>query len=424
MYDVIVIGAGAAGLSAAVRLAEAERKILVLEANATAGGRIRNIDTFPGPAAAGAEFIHGKLPLTFSFLKKYQLGHSRLQGSFARFESGLWSSDNDLFSEWQGISEKMMREMQDITVTDFLLKHYPGRKYQHLRKQFTNYVEGYDVADPMKANIFAIRYEMQHEDERQYRPSPNYNALIKKMSGHIQALGGTIHLSECVTDIRMDQRVIIETVRTNYVAEKIIVALPLGILQLKRGQSGRVEFPVICKEHISAARRIGVGGVIKFLLEFDTAFWLERSFLKVRELKPPSYIFSDAAVPTWWTQYPDRRPLLTGWVGGPKASKLRDRSDKYLLSLATKSLAHIFQLSSDQIGDRLQKHEIINWLEEPFIRTGYSYSTLQTEKAREILSRPAQRRIFFAGEYVPSHSTSTVDAAFQSGIDAAQAVLK
>ena len=54
--DVIVVGAGAAGLAAALWLAERSVRVIVLEGRNTVGGRVR--------AELGAEFIHGAAPET------------------------------------------------------------------------------------------------------------------------------------------------------------------------------------------------------------------------------------------------------------------------------------------------------------------------------------------------------------------------
>ena len=61
-WDVIVAGAGMAGLAAAERLGQAGLKVLVLEARDRVGGRIL---TLPGLTPEhgielGAEFVHGK----------------------------------------------------------------------------------------------------------------------------------------------------------------------------------------------------------------------------------------------------------------------------------------------------------------------------------------------------------------------------
>ncbi|MEO8763383.1 MAG: FAD-dependent oxidoreductase, partial [Ginsengibacter sp.] len=53
MYDIIVVGGGAAGLMATKTLSAAGRKVLLLEAKEIPGGRIQQIQGFWGPAEAG-----------------------------------------------------------------------------------------------------------------------------------------------------------------------------------------------------------------------------------------------------------------------------------------------------------------------------------------------------------------------------------
>src|SRR5262245_38682524 len=62
MPTVIVIGAGAAGLAAAHRLAKSGIAVTVLEARDRIGGRIRTVheEGWPVPLEGGAEFIHGE----------------------------------------------------------------------------------------------------------------------------------------------------------------------------------------------------------------------------------------------------------------------------------------------------------------------------------------------------------------------------
>src|SRR5690349_18670702 len=70
--DVIVVGAGAAGLSAARSLSDAGRSVLILEAGNTVGGRIRTYDDpkFPVPVDMGAEFIHGRPEATWDLVRE------------------------------------------------------------------------------------------------------------------------------------------------------------------------------------------------------------------------------------------------------------------------------------------------------------------------------------------------------------------
>jgi monoamine oxidase len=69
---------------------------------------------------------------------------------------------------------------------------------------------------------------------------------------------------------------------------------------------------------------LGFGSVIKLIFLFREAFWFERK-------KISGFLLSDEAIPTWWTQLPDQTPILTGWLGGPKAALMSSMSqDKYL----------------------------------------------------------------------------------------------
>src|SRR5215212_10784465 len=82
VYDVAIIGAGFAGLSAATALAEAGRRVIVLEARPGLGGRA---SSFTDPATGervdnGQHLLIGGYHETFSFLRRVGSIHSiRLQ---------------------------------------------------------------------------------------------------------------------------------------------------------------------------------------------------------------------------------------------------------------------------------------------------------------------------------------------------------
>lgn len=69
--DVLVVGAGAAGLAVADALATAGRRVLVLEARNRLGGRVHAVRPrgFPLPIERGAEFVHGTLAATMDRLR-------------------------------------------------------------------------------------------------------------------------------------------------------------------------------------------------------------------------------------------------------------------------------------------------------------------------------------------------------------------
>ena len=97
--DVIVIGAGVAGLTAAAELASDVNSVTLLEASDRIGGRVHTI--FPaetnGPIELGAEFVHGTPEPFTSFLKEKNIALEEMGGRMLRSENGQLISGGDFF---------------------------------------------------------------------------------------------------------------------------------------------------------------------------------------------------------------------------------------------------------------------------------------------------------------------------------------
>src|SRR6187399_153692 len=105
--EVIVIGAGAAGLMAACELAEARYRVLVLEARDRIGGRIQSWTDPDGKIIeCGAEFIHGTLPLTNSLLDEAGLNKRKTGGKWVELRSGYAESAED-DKTWQQLMQAL-----------------------------------------------------------------------------------------------------------------------------------------------------------------------------------------------------------------------------------------------------------------------------------------------------------------------------
>src|ERR1700753_3910259 len=95
-YDVLILGAGAAGLTAARELAHAGRRVALIEARERIGGRIftralaRKADGSPNVVELGAEFVHGLPPATWSLVGEAGLAAYELSGSEVAFDNGQW----------------------------------------------------------------------------------------------------------------------------------------------------------------------------------------------------------------------------------------------------------------------------------------------------------------------------------------------
>src|SRR6478672_12122470 len=90
--DILIIGAGASGLMAAKELSAKGKKVIIIEARNRPGGRINTISEkyFSLPIEAGAEFIHGNLPLTLQLLKENNIPYAKMAGSMLRKKEGKW----------------------------------------------------------------------------------------------------------------------------------------------------------------------------------------------------------------------------------------------------------------------------------------------------------------------------------------------
>src|SRR6185437_3219265 len=180
-YDVIVIGAGASGLMAARELTKAGQKVLVLEARDRIGGRIHTINNdFSKPTEAGAEFVHGNLPVTLGLLKEGNIAYTTTEGENWQFKNNRLTNAESFMQGWEIVMERLKKLEQDTTVKEFLDTHFSGDEYSNIRKSLTGFVEGYDAADVSKASIFAFRDELigDSEWEAQYRLVNGYGELL------------------------------------------------------------------------------------------------------------------------------------------------------------------------------------------------------------------------------------------------------
>ena len=129
-----MIGAGAAGLMAAYRLARNGRKVMVLEARARVGGRIQTMaGPFSQPVEAGAEFIHGKLKRTSRLLHKAGVHSLPADGEFWRFDKGSFYKQEDVLDQYDELMDVLKKLKQDQSVGNVLSEHFHDKKYESLR---------------------------------------------------------------------------------------------------------------------------------------------------------------------------------------------------------------------------------------------------------------------------------------------------
>ena len=311
-----------------------------------------------------------------------------------------------------------LREVKaDLPIAEFLETHFAGRRYDELRRSITRTVEGYDAADPRRASTLALREEWMGRDDGEHgRIAEGYGALIEHLAAECRAHGAAIHLGAAVAAIEERGGRIAVRCRDGalFEADAAILTVPLPLLS-------EIVLPPAARERAAVAADIGYGNVVKILLRFATKWWANQRGQNLADL---SFLLSDAAIPTWWTQHPAAYPVLTGWLAGPKADRVSSLAAAELVDRGLASLAEIFDLPIEGIRNDLVVSRALDWGRDPFARGAYSYATPKTRAAQSALRRSDGGAIFFSGEALyEGPDMGTVEAALASGRETAQTIL-
>jgi monoamine oxidase len=419
LKNFLVVGAGAAGLMTARALAGAGKRVTVVEARDRCGGRIwaLPVEEFGYPAEGGAEFVHGAAPVTRTLMREARLSLSPTAGRRWSTRTGALLPDEPSLPH-AGRFYRALRAVDiDLPIAEFLETHFADRRYERLRRAITRTVEGYDAADPRRASTLALRDEWLARDDGQHgRIAEGYGALVDYLVTDCRRHGAAIHLGAAVTAIDKARGRIAARCHDGaaFEADAAILTVPLPLLS-------EIALPPAARERAAAAADIGFGNVAKILLRFATNWWADHGG---RDLADLSFLISDAAVPTWWSQHPAGHPVLTGWLGGPKTDRVSSLTAAELVDRGLASLAEIFDLPTDRIGKDLVASRAINWGNDPFARGAYSYATPQTRAAQLALRKWDGAAIFFTGEALyAGPDMGTVEAALASGLETAQTIL-
>ena len=409
-FDVVVIGAGAAGLAAARVLSGAGRRVCILEARSRAGGRVftRHEPGLPLPIELGAEFVHGETTTTFRIVDAAALTACELPDDHWWSKDGRREKIAGFWDRIDAVRSKIGALKKDVSFADFLrTRKLPPR----MRELACNFVEGYHASHADRISARVLRTADQEQDDpagnKQFRIANGQDALIEWLRAGLDPERVDLRLSTPVAHIAWDKGAV--TVDEQFRAQAAILTIPIGVWK-----AGVIRFDPALTGKEKAIAKIEAGHVVKITFRFRERWWPELNFLHT----------NDRFMPTWWTTAPVRSPLLTGWAGGHAADAMLAEGEEAMLDRALQSMSTAFGVPRKKIDPLLTGSFTHDWQKDPFSRCAYSYAAVGGENAHAALARPLRQTLFFAGEATSGDQTGTVAGAIESGFRAARETLR
>lgn len=416
--DVAVIGAGASGLLTALELARRGLSVLVLEARAEAGGRIRS-QVMPSGTRMdlGAEFVHGHPPITLELLQHFGIPCHPYRGGFRTRTSRGWTEAPFFLNAFPEFLDRLQQLSEDISVEAFLSRYFPEERYSELLRSVQGFVEGYDTANRHKASMLLLRQEWLLEEQGESLiPEGGYSRLVRAMVQELETLGAVVRFGTPLQSLfwKTGEVNLCCAGHKQFKARKAVLTLPPPLWNLPSDRTGAWSLRPELPEMKEAMSRLGFGSVIKWVLHFSYPFW------KTKADPAASFFLSREAVPTWWDASREDRALLVGWLGGPEAGAYESSSSEVLQEVALATLASLFEIPPAQLSDMLIEVRVQHWGSDPWSRGSYSYPVVQQTASMTLLRQPVEHTLFLGGEALyQGPYTATVEAALHRGREVA-----
>ncbi len=400
--EVVVIGAGAAGIGAAMHLRARGVDVLVLEAKDRIGGRSHTLAGPGGGLDLGCGWLHSadQNPLT-PLVEPMGFTLDRSDPAWTKPAIQINFPMNDqrafaaAFEAFEDALQKAAEGPVDIPASDLFAGVDP--KWIPLLNAFSGYYNGASFE-----RISVKDYAAYEPTDENWRVREGYGALIAALGRDLK-----VRLSTPVGRIaHAGAAVMVSGPWGSVEAGAVIIAVSTGVL------AGEViAFDPPLPDKIAAAHALPLGHV-------------EKAFLSLAE---PDYFPVETmvrgridAATGGYTLRPMGMPVIEGFFGGALAASLEMEAEGAFTDFAIEELVAVF--GSDfrrKVGPIAQS----GWRGDPFIRGAYSHARVGQAGARAVLAAPVGERLFFAGEACSPHAFSTAHGAYGTGLEAAEAAM-
>lgn len=420
--DVVVIGAGVAGLTAAREMKKNGHTVTVLEARDRIGGRVWSDQTIPGATLdMGASWIHGisnnpihKIATDLSLnMKATDYDSLRVYSGNGtpstitneaenRFLNALTSTLEELFyaapgSNIQNAVDMVIADGDQSTLTNEQVNYIVNSRIEH------EY-----AADSDLLSVLSLEEGGDYGGGDVVFPS-GFNSVTDYLAKGIDVRTGhevnAVDYSDSSSTIRID----IESKEPIF-ADRVLVTVPLGVLK-----KGSIRFtPELPQRKIQAIDALGMGLLNKIYLKFPQVFWDDVHLV--------GHISSEEK--GHWAEWLNLEkytgaPILLGFNAGKFGTAIEEWSNDEVIADAMGVLRTIYGPGIPEPTDVL----ITRWASDVFSFGSYSYLKAGSNfNSRELLAAPINGKVFFAGEATHSDFPATVHGAYLSGIREAKRI--
>jgi monoamine oxidase len=403
--DVVVVGAGAAGLAAARTALACGLTVVVLEAKRRIGGRAHT-DTrrFGIPWDRGAHWLHhaDSNPFTaFADAEGFAYDRTALP---RRLWSGGWAEPaleaalDDYYARAFAAIAAAGTAGVDVAAAEVIPPH------PRFRAMFDSWSSALNGADPERVSTLDFaRYDMNGGN---WRVVDGFGALVARFGR-----GLPVELATPVARIRWGgKEILVDSARGTLRSRAAIVTASTNVLT-----SGRIAFepplPVRQQEALAAVP-VGEANKVALMYEGDLPGPPQPYFLRLEHRTHEAMRFEIGAL---------GRNLVIGYLGGRFAAELEAAGADAMTAFATDRLVEVFGVG---VRRRILKAATTGWVGDPDIQGGYSCALPGKGHWRPVLSEPLGERVFFAGEACSLEAFGTVHGARASGEAAARAVAR
>ncbi len=405
--EVIVIGAGMSGLSAASALHAHGREVVILEARDRIGGLLSSERLEDGLLfERGGELIHGKSNLLYPLAKELgiEIQEMRPEPQKLGLATSIAMAVVGLFVRAGRYPEPRVDES---------LRHYLGR-LKRLPAAVTRYVEewskDYESLDRVSALHLVNHLRHQIAGGEVYG---EHDFLIR--DGYVQILdhlarGLAIEFETVVRRVDWSgEEVVIHTNRGRFCAQQVVTALPINILK-------ELEF----EPSLPEAKRMAMEAhqaldIIKLLIPAPKT--------AIRTNYDSGKIPHAELVPLWWRRNLEgdsgtTRQMVVGWITGPYARRFRNLAHDEAVKQSLAELAPVVDGSKVRASDVIAQ----DWAEDEFARGPYYYVKPGAPlHVVDDLAASLDQKLYFAGASLAADAGGA-HGAYESGQRAAREV--